>query len=108
VNISAYLVSIGWPGTCTNAVNYTIAITIIATFISIFFIISRRNVFFGLVVISAFYGIIFKNQNLDSLSYTGVLKTLWFSVGIVGATTVIQCFKNEKLRKTVCDKRCVP
>jgi len=98
-NISAYLVSIGYASTSSQAFSWTIAVCIFATIISIFTIINRRNVVLGLVVVWAFYGIILKNQNLDSAIYANILKTLWFCVGIIGATTVIQYFKNEKLKR---------
>ena len=94
-NISAFLASTGWSSTGASAVYCTIGITIIATLVSVFTVIKRQNVFFGLVVIWAFYGIILKNQHFDPLTYGSVLKTLWICLGIVGATTVNQCFKNE-------------
>lgn len=100
-NTSAYLVSIGYQSIGDSAISLTIAMIIIAASITVFTINNRRNIFFGLVVIWAFYGIILKNQNLDPLTYSSVLKTLWFSIGIVGATTVIQYFKNERWRKTI-------
>lgn len=95
-NISVYLLASGWRGFGLDysPMQWTRIMIGVAVFLSTLIIFSRRNVFFGLVVIWALYGIILKREALNPAIYADIIKTAWIGLGIVAASCLIQFLKN--------------
>ena len=93
-NISVYLVSIAWDGWGLAPNLWAILLIGIATFISVFMVFVRKNIFFSSVVLWALYGILIKRQqDLTSASQTVVTAALAALV-LVLLTIGIQLLKN--------------
>jgi hypothetical protein len=76
-NISVYLLSMEWNGWGLAPNLWAILLIGIATFISVFMVFVRKNIFFGLVVVWALYGILLKRQpDLTPASQTVVTAAL--------------------------------
>jgi hypothetical protein len=93
-NFSVYLLSVEWNGWGLAPNLWAILLIGIATFISVFMIFVRKNVFFGLVVVWALCGILLKRQpDLTPASQTVVTAALAAMV-LVFLTIGIQLLKS--------------
>ncbi len=98
-NASIYLLDLGWDGFGYNPVYWTRIMIGVAVFLTSIVVFTRRNVFFGLVIIWALYGIILKRQTENAYLYTGVIRTALTGAGIVGIVCLIQFIQNLGLKK---------
>lgn len=93
-NISSALVGLGWEGGGVSANYWTIILIAGAALISTAIIILKKNVFFGLVVIWAFYGIILKHNDGDPALYKDIISAAWGGIACVGLAECIQLYIN--------------
>lgn len=93
-NISSALVGLGWDGGGISPRYWTIILIAGATLISTAIIILKKNVFFGLVVIWAFYGIILKHNEGDPSLYKEIISAAWGGIAWVGLAECIQLYIN--------------
>jgi TspO/MBR family len=100
-NISVYLLASGWKGFGLDysPIEWTRIMIGIAVFLTALVVFTRRNVFFGLVIIWALYGIILKRESLNSAVYADVIKTARIGLGIVAACCIIQFLQNITAKK---------
>jgi hypothetical protein len=100
-NISVYLLASGWKGFGLNysPIEWTRIMIGIAVFLTALVVFTRRNVFFGLVIIWALYGIILKRVFVNGTDYAAVIETAWIGLGIVAACCTIQFLKNITAKK---------
>lgn len=100
-NISVYLLASDWKGFGLDysPIEWTRIMIGIAVFLSVVVVFARRNVFFGLVIIWALYGIILKRESINPTIYADVIKTAWVGLGIVGASCAIQFLQNVAAKK---------
>ena len=100
-NISVYLLASGWKGFGLNysPIEWTRIMIGIAVFLTALVVFTRRNVFFGLVIIWALYGIILKRESLNAAVYADIIKTAWIGLGIVAACCTIQFLQNITAKK---------
>lgn len=101
-NSSAVLVGMGWDGFGLSPAFWTILMLIIATLITLFVVISRRNPYVGLVTVWAFYGIILKHQQLGLQSSAGIITVAWVGLILV-ALMVVYTFlrQSQKVMRPV-------
>ena len=92
-NISVYLLSISWNGWGLAPNLWAILLIGIATFISVFMVFVRKNIFFGLVVVWALYGILLKRQPDVSAASQTVTTAALAALVLVLLTLGIQLFK---------------
>ncbi|MBC7949596.1 MAG: hypothetical protein H7Y42_17045 [Chitinophagaceae bacterium] len=104
-NIAVYLVSTGWDGFGWgySPVTWTQFIIGLAILVTIVVVLSQRNVFYGLVVMWALYGIIVKRESIDSSEYSAIIQTAWIGIAVVGIVSLIQLVNNVS-RKRVKEK----
>ena len=95
-NISAILVGLQWNGFGLTAGLWAIIMIAVATLITIFVVLNRRNPFMGLVTIWAFYGIILKHQPLNLASSPDIITTAWIGLGIVALIVILQFYRNAQ------------
>lgn len=93
-NISSALVGIGWDGGGVSASSWTIILIAGASLISAAIILLKKNVYFGLVVIWAFYGIILKHSDSGSPQYNDIISAAWGGIACVGLAECIQLYIN--------------
>ena len=95
-NISIYLLASGWKGFGVgySPVEWTRIIIGALVFLTLLVIFSRRNVFFGLVIIWGLYGIILKRKSVNGAMYSELITTAWIGMGIIGLSCIIQFILN--------------
>lgn len=101
-NTSVFLLSTGWNGLGFNytPIEWTRIIVGVAVFLTVIIVFARRNVFFGLVVIWALYGIILKRQSINAAMYAELIKTTWIGLGIVAMSCIFQFIWNITSKKS--------
>ncbi len=98
-NTSIYLMASGWDGFGYTPIYWTRIMIGIAVFLTALVVFIRRNVFYGLVIIGALYGIILKRQSEDVYVYASVINSAWIGLGIVGLICLIQFVKNISTKR---------
>ncbi len=72
-NVAAALVSIGWDGFGVGEITWTMLMMAMATLLTAIVTLTRRDIGYGLVIIWAFGGIIFKQIRILEIVSTAVL-----------------------------------
>jgi hypothetical protein len=103
-NTSSWLASLDWK-TSISEVGWTVMIIILATILTLLVVVLRNNVFYGLVVIWAFYGIILKRSTEDLVGTEAIINTAWPGIGIITIVCVIQVFRNLTARQNASTQR---
>ncbi len=97
-NISTWLVSIGWSGWGVSPINWTITMIAVAVLLTIGVINRRKNVFFGLVVIWALYGILTKRTAVDAQAYEPIIVVSWIGMAIIALACIFGLLRNLRRR----------
>lgn len=100
-NVTVYFVSVSWNGFGIQPHYWSILMIGIAALISLFMVFVRKNVFFGLVVLWALYGIISKRQVDLSISSQEVVSAAWGAFFVILISMVIQLFKAYRRKPNV-------
>lgn len=82
-NIAAALVSIGWNGFGISDITWTMMMIVIATLLTDTIILTRRDIGYGLVIIWALGGIIFKQIQIVEIVSTAALGSLAIIITLV-------------------------
>ncbi|MDF2382108.1 tryptophan-rich sensory protein [Nostoc ellipsosporum NOK] len=98
-NLSIFLLSKNWDGAGVAAVNWARIMIGVAGLLSLFMIFARKNVFFGLVVVWALYGIISKRQARGNAEDQLVIQAAWIVLGIVAVCCLAQFIRNLAVAK---------
>ncbi|MGC4035501.1 MAG: hypothetical protein QM764_06030 [Chitinophagaceae bacterium] len=98
-NTAVYLTSANWDGFGYSAIIWTRIMIGAAVLITLLVVLLWYNVFFGLVVIWALYGIIRKLQMTNAITYADIIQTAWISIAIVSIVCIIQFIKNLGMKK---------
>jgi hypothetical protein len=95
-NMAVFLSSISWNGFGIgySAITWTRIMIATAVFITLLVVLLRNNVFFGLVIIWALFGIISKLKAINAVSYAEIIQTAWIAMSVVALICVIQFIKN--------------
>lgn len=97
-NTSTWLTSIGWNGWGVSRINWTITMIAIATFLTVGVINRKKNVFFGLVVLWAFYGIMMKRTMENPVEYEPIIVVAYGAMGIVAVSCLFGLIRNLRRR----------
>jgi len=76
--ISSYLNAIHWSGWHINESNWAVIMICIATVITLYMIVGKSNIFYGLVFIWALYGLIVKRMEAEGNLNTNIIN---FGIG---------------------------
>ncbi|HXI00776.1 MAG TPA: hypothetical protein VNI52_10960 [Sphingobacteriaceae bacterium] len=91
VNVNAAFKAFGWDTILLSAKNQTIILIGIMALVSILVIMVKKNVFYGMVIIWAFYGIILKNR--DIAGNEEIITASAAAMALVGLTSIIELYK---------------
>lgn len=94
-NASIYLVAIGWQGYGLRHIDWARIMIGAAVIISLLVVLTRRNVFYGLVIIWALYGIVLKLNQTDSIEYFEIIQAAWIGIAVMGLVCILQLIKNN-------------
>lgn len=97
-NISAYLKSINWTGGISESL-WVIILIAIAALITLFMVLIRKNIPFGLVVLWALYGIVLKRQQVSAIEYESVIQASFAAFLVVFIALIIRLSKVVKPAK---------
>jgi len=100
-NFSIYLTSVGWSGWGVSGVNWSITMIAIAVMLAVWVINRKRNVFFGLVVIWALYGITVKGRQVGSVEYEPIIMVASIGIGIIALACMFGLIRNLQIQKQV-------
>lgn len=92
-NISSWLVSLNWDGGPITPINWTIILIGFITLLTVFIVVVRRNIYFGLVVLWALYGIIIKRNEVDPVQYEAVIMAAWAAIVMIVIALAIRLFR---------------
>ena len=95
-NSSAYLLSIGWEAFGISDTNWAIALIFVVLCLGLFIILIKKNVFFGLVILWAVYGIILKREAVNADLYHQMIVFCYFVLGLIFGACILQLAKNTK------------
>ncbi len=98
-NISLYLVSIGWDGFGISESIWAQALIIVLLIISMFIVLIKKNIFFGLVAIWSFYGIQLKRTQIDENEFSDVIKVCFIALGALTVFVIFTLIKNLMYKK---------
>lgn len=93
-NISVFLVSVGWSGWGISESTWAIILISIVTLISLFIVGVKRNIFFGMVVLWAFYGIILKREGIDAHQFEMVISFCEYGMMFIAITMIMALINN--------------
>jgi hypothetical protein len=101
-NISAYLKSVNWSGAGISESYWVIIMIGTATLISLFIILVRRNVPFGLVVLWALYGIVLKRQQVSPIDFEIVINAAYAAFAVILLALIIRI-----VSRSISDKKLI-
>ncbi len=83
-NVTAVLVYIGWNRFGASEELWTVVVLVVAALITLAVLLTRNDLFYALVVLWAFLGILLKRLAVDSPPSRAILVTLWIAMAAVG------------------------
>jgi hypothetical protein len=93
-NFSAFFVSLNWNGFGLSETFWTVLVISVAILLGIIFTIKNKDVFYTLVVVWAFVGILSKRLSAD-ISYTTIITTVVVGIGLLSLLVVYEIFKKN-------------
>ncbi|MET0299129.1 MAG: hypothetical protein ABW036_05190, partial [Flavitalea sp.] len=99
-NTSSYLAAMNWGGSI-SAVTWTVIMISVAVAITVLVVLFRKNVFYGIVVIWALYGIILKRQMESGGNDEPIIRAAAVGIGITIAVCILQLIRNTTKRRQV-------
>lgn len=92
-NVTAVLVNIGWDGFGISATTWTVIMLIIGTLIGITMLRRRKDTAYALVLIWAYFGIVYKRMSIDAELFNSIT-----TVGIISMVilTIMVLWNNFK------------
>jgi hypothetical protein len=96
-NISGYLASLGWTGGL-DPETWTVIMISVAVLLSAAVVFTRRNIFYGLVVIWALYGILSK-RNDPAGDDRPIVYAAWCALIVTAVICAIQMLRNSMLSR---------
>ena len=94
-NVTALLVDIGWQGWGLHQAAWTMIVIVVAFFIALLMLLTRRDLYYTLVVEWAFLGILLKRVRVDAELRVGIILTLGICMGLLFLVMVIQGFRRR-------------
>lgn len=99
-NTSSYLAALNWGGGI-SAVTWTVIMISVAVIITVMVVLMRKNVFYGIVVIWALYGIILKRQMEAGGNDEPIIDAAATGIGITVAICILQLIRNRANKRQV-------
>jgi len=96
-NAAIYLRSIEWNGWGVSGVNWSITMIAISVMIAVWVINRRRNVFFGLVIIWALYGIMTRGREVGTVEYEPIILVASVGMGIIALACMFGLIRNLQI-----------
>jgi len=89
-NVSAVLVHLGWNRFGASQELWTVVVLVVATLITIGVLFTRNDLFYALVILWAFLGILIKRQAVDSPPSRAIIVTLAVTMTVIGVVLLLR------------------
>lgn len=101
-NAAAYLVANDWDGLglVYTSAQWTIIIIAATVLITALVVSTRRNIWFGAVVMWGLLGVVLNLNSTDAYGYSAIIHTAWAGIAIIAATCVLRGIINVTARKS--------
>ncbi len=93
-NFSAFFVSFNWNGFGLSETFWTVLVLVVAVLLGIIFTIRNKDIFYTLVVVWAFIGILSKRLAVD-VSYPIIIGVVSVGIGLLGLLVLYSVFKKR-------------
>lgn len=99
-NISSWLTCAHWSGWGISPINWTITVIALTVFLTVGVINRKKNVFFGLVVLWALYGIMSKRAADDEQVYEPVIMVIYGAMAIIAFASLFGLIRNLREKRS--------
>jgi hypothetical protein len=89
-NVTALLVHIGWNRFGGSQELWTVVVLIVAALITVAVLFTRNDLFYALVILWAFLGILIKRTSMDSPPNRAIILTLGIAMGVIGIVLLLR------------------
>ena len=89
-NVTAVLVHVGWNRFGASQELWTVVVLIAAALITLAVLFTRNDLFFALVILWAFFGILIKRLAVDSPPSRAIIATLAVSMAVIGVVLLLR------------------
>jgi len=89
-NVTAVLVHLGWNRFGASQELWTVVVLVVATLITIGVLFTRNDLFYALVILWAFLGILIKRQAVDSPPSRAIIVTLAVTMTVIGVVLLLR------------------
>ncbi len=93
-NFSAFFVSFNWKGFGLSETFWTVLVLAVAILLGIIFAVKNKDIFYTLVVVWAFIGILSKRLT-SNISYTTIIATAIFGIGLLSLLIIYEIVKKN-------------
>lgn len=100
-NISVWLKSTNWDAMGISESTWVIILLLIAVLISLFMILFKGNIPFGLVVLWALFGIVLKRKSIDSIEFESVINSAYIAMLIIFIALIYRFFRKTDPKRIV-------
>jgi hypothetical protein len=94
-NVTVLLVDSGWGRFGLSEQFWTITILGVITVITLFFLIRRKDLYFSLVILWAFYGILNKRMHDTHIPDSGIQSLLLIGMALIILVGIVQQFMKK-------------
>jgi hypothetical protein len=94
-NITAYLVNMGWNRFGLSEEFWTVIVLIVGIALSLIMLFKRRDIYYCLVVLWAFTGILIKRTTADPVSHSGIIITVIAGLTIISVASITQLIRRK-------------
>lgn len=95
-NTSSYLAALGFSAGL-DAITWTVIMISIAVLITVMVVLLRKNIFYGLVVIWALYGIVLKRT--EAGNEQAIINTAWAGLVATSVVCIVQLIRNANVQR---------
>jgi hypothetical protein len=89
-NVTVLLVHVGWNRFGASEELWTVVVLIAAALITLAVLFTRNDLFYALVILWAFLGILIKRRAVDSPPGRGIMITLGITMAVIGAVMLLR------------------
>lgn len=94
-NVTALFVDMGWNGFGIPESVWTIVVIIVAALITLAIIFSRQDIYYSLVILWAFFGILMKRISVSGNVETGIIVTVSICMAIIAFDMIFSAVRKK-------------
>lgn len=96
-NITVLMISVGWPGFGFSDLTWTVSMMCLGTLLALFMVLRFNNIYYGLVCIWAFYGIMLKRDGAAGPDSAVVVSAGTVVIAVLGLAVLLQLLRKKAI-----------